>query len=159
MNAYCSPQWPHRQTSPFPSPSTSLLGSTMLINLVTLPIVPRRTLDEPLGSGEVPTSSFPQEPQTSCDQWPCSCPQSGTEDPRMSPFTLVPGDSCPACSFPASLRPDPRKQILDQCHLLQEAALVYSFLGPRWRTLPCGHRVLGVGQGAWHDTQVPSMCC
>ena len=63
-----SPQWPHRQTSPFPGPTTSLLGSTMLINLVTLPIVPRRSPDEPLGSGEVPTSSFPQEPQTSCDQ-------------------------------------------------------------------------------------------
>ena len=70
----------------------------------------------------------------------------GSEDPRMSPFTLVPRGSCPTCSFPASLRPDPRKQVLDQCHLLQAAALVYSSLAPGWKTLPCGLQSLVWGR-------------
>lgn len=154
---YYSPRRPHRQACPFPGPTTSLLGSTLLINLVTLPLSPGSPPTSPWAQGRSPPPPSPRNRRhlVTSGRVPAL---SGTEDPRMSPFAPVPGDSCPACFLPASLRPDPRKQALGRCRLLQEAALVHAPLGPGGRTLPCGLQVPGVGQGAWHDTQVPSMC-
>lgn len=77
---------PISQASPLVSPS---LAPTMFINLGSLHMSPGSPQMSPgIGLRGGPTFSFPQEPQASCDSWPCSCPSPGTEDP----LTLVPVD-------------------------------------------------------------------